>query len=181
MPEIIDIITPKLSDCYRFTASNLADYVVTTLVLNPKLYNSVGNYKFKAGDSFRLLSCGVTFPESFTLWKDPALIDKALIQLKLVIKGLVGGNVFYNPNFSSGEIYLPSENFELVTDSFMNTKDAYDTVVPTTTLNDEAYELYGEFANLLNISMMGLPAAMDGKTFRIVPFFKLKHSFPMYT
>jgi hypothetical protein len=181
MPEIIDVITPKLSDCYRFTANAAADYVITTLVLNPKLYNSIGNYKFQAGDSFRLLSCGVTFPEQFTLWKDPALIDQSLIQLRMVIKGLVGGNVFYNPIFSSGEMYLPSENFELVIDSLMSTKDAYDTVVPTTTLNNEAYELYGEFKNLLYISKTGLPVALDGKTFRIVPFFKLKHNFPMYT
>lgn len=179
MPEVIDVLTIPLSNCHYFDADNTVDSVTSVLpVTNRYCFNANGNDEIVKGDSIRVLSCGLIIPESFTLFK--AVGGAPLPSIAVIPIGKVTGQAYSNPNFQNGMQYLPMENFETVTDSFLSASEAVNVIDPTKTLLYENYylKLSGAFYTPV-ISMLNAPNSVNGKRFYVVPFIKIAHSLPM--
>jgi hypothetical protein len=178
MPEIIENLTLSLAKCPAFTVNNAVDFVTAVLPGGPqKLFNPGLNKNFLKGDSFRILSLGLVFPESFTLWKDPALSDEALAYLLVAPFGVTANELYFYPNLPGGFFYLPFENYETITDVFFDCRLAINSVNPVRTLLNENFYLQCFFGvTALQVSMQGVPAAMNAKVFQLVPFVKIVHN-----
>jgi hypothetical protein len=179
MPELIEVLTPSLAKCPAFVVNNAVDYVAAVVPGGPQTMQNPGvNTKFIAGDSFRLLSIGITFPESFTFWKNPVLSDDAFGYLLIAPFGVVAHDLYYYPNLPGGMFYVPMENYETILDVYFDCRLAINSLHPGQTLLSEKYTLECLFGtSMLQVSMQGAPAAMNGKTFRLVPFIKIMHNF----
>jgi hypothetical protein len=178
MPEIIDLIGPPLANCASFTVNNAVDSVVITLpVGNSFARNVFGSNVFVKGDSFRVLSMGFILPESFTFFKAGAAAP--FISISVLPFGKVTGQAYVYPGLASGFQFIPMENYELVMDLFFSCKNAINSVDPTKTLLSENFQLSVAPAVVYNISMLGVPAALNAKVFYIVPFLKILHNLPM--
>lgn len=179
MPEIVDIMTIPMANAGSFVADTSGvDFVAgASQVGTFSFINKLGNKKFTKGDSLRLLSAGIVLPESFTISKQ--LLFEPLPFVIVSAVGAVSAALYYNPNFSGNYIYLPFENYEMVLDVFFSCRDAYQPGFPNLTLLLEDFYLKGNTPSVLNISMFGVPAAMDGKTFYFHPFIKVLHTIPL--
>lgn len=180
MADIIDILTIPLDECEYFTVNNLVDFVPQTSppVGNRYLSNTGGGNLFVIGDSLLIISAGFLMPEGFTIWKNPADNSPPLTVMQLLPYGNSSGHLYTSPNFTANQVYIPMENFETVLNSYLDCRLATDTLDPTKTLLTEPYTVKC-FINVLLTSMMNVPASMNGKEFRIVPFVKVLHSYPM--
>jgi hypothetical protein len=176
MPDIIDILAPGLADCQSFTVNSLVNYVAcVNPATNSYGKNSVGNNIFQKGDSFTVLSGGLRISESFTLWTIPLALH-TLPNLGLIPWGVTSGLFYTIPNFASNNTYLPMENYECVFDSYFECALA---VGLGPGLLKENFKLGVFIPDALNISMQGVPAAMNGKVFYAVPFVKILHTLPL--
>jgi hypothetical protein len=180
MPEITDLIAPPLNKCSSFVvnASGAVDSVLTSTPAGNKIAtNAFVESKFKAGDSFRLLSLGLVVQDAFTLFKDAAVTPFPSMSIEPY--GVTSAQLYIYPGFSSGLQFICMENYEQVSDLFFPCRNAYGAVDPTKTLLSEDFQLSIGLTNEYKISMIGVPLAFDGKTMYIVPFVKVSHSLPM--
>jgi hypothetical protein len=182
MPEIIDVLTTLPSDSPRFIVNNAVDYLGLTYPTAAPyfLVNSSGASLFQKGDNFAILSAGYNLPEGFMLWKDPATLGvKQLVANMIYIYGAVSHKDYHIDvlgNLTS--VFIPLDNFELSLDVFVSCqKQSQYLVVPTTYLSEQFSLVTG--ANNINVSMKSVPAAYNGKTLSLSPFFKILHNFPM--
>lgn len=179
MPEIIDTLTIPFDEAPTYVATTGADFVNFSYPAGDHYaINAVGNSKFHAGDSLRIMSAGIRLPESFTWYQSLAAVNDPLIAI--VPRGVTSGHIFTNPNLASGQQFIPLENFESVLDIFMGAKDTIDSVDPTKTLLNEDYRIKLYIAAIFPVSMLGLPASLDGKNFYIGLFLKVQHYFKMF-
>jgi len=184
MSGIIDILTinadPGTAANFPYFTSNNAVQKV------PALFPLAGDYtlananakkKFKNGDSFHILSAGLIIPESFTVWKDPSISIPLIGQL-LYITGI--STAIYNIDVLGkySVVFLPMENYEIALDVFVDTQNQVQALHPTVKLNEDFYLTSG--LQFLQISMAGAPAALNGKSFILTPFFKILHNYPMF-
>jgi len=180
MPEVIDIITQTQDKCPFFVVNNAVDFVTPTnpAVPNDKLYNASSKDVFQNGDSFSLLSAGIILPEAFTFWKDPAALALALPVISLFCFGATTGLGYTIDSLGKKQtFFIPMENYEIALDVFVDSRKQTQILAPTVTLN-ENFSLKSALANV-KISMQNIPAALNGKTFILVPFFKILHNFPL--
>jgi len=181
MAEIIDILTLPIAKAQRFTVNTALTNVALTTPGGlgfKQLINAAGTGIFQYGDSFSILSAGLVLPEGFTVFKDPATATKPLIPTELVLQGATSGENysidvlgFYN------SINIEMENFEQSLDVFCN-------CINQTQLSNPTIKLFEQFflacySLEIFISMLNVPAAYNGKTFFISPFFKVLHNFPL--
>jgi len=176
MPAIIDILTPSQGNCPSFVATNAADYVSIPPTVSAVDMLSAGGFgTFQPGDSFQVLSVGLRLPEAFTLYTlntDPFPVPNMFM-------GAFDGVEYYsNPNLPRSIIEIPFENYELVLDFFYNCSLSKGMIHPTKTLNQTSFSLQSVMGSL-NISMLGVPAALVNKVFYAVPFFKISHNFQL--
>jgi hypothetical protein len=178
MSEIIDVLTLPLAQTPRVTIDTTGpDSVLATFPAgNGRLINFAGKQKFQAGDSFKLLSLGIIMPEATTLFKGILWLPLPYMQLSAV--GFVSTEAYSNPNFSSGQLFLPSENMEFVVNTFYDCKESFQMAFPTIPLTTEQFYLIGSIGNI-NVSMLGIPASMNGKVLMIGMFFKILHTLPL--
>lgn len=176
MPEKIDTLMPAMADCATFVVNNAVDSV--TIVPPPgatnRLFNGAGNDIFTRGDSLRILSVGIKIPESFTLFN--ILANPPLTDITVIAEGFISGDLYTNPNFSGTTENIIMENYEMVIDAFMNCRECFSTIVPANNLLTEDFYLRGYPSYAFEISMLGVPDSLNGKTFYIVPFVKVLHS-----
>lgn len=180
MPQIIDTLSIPLADCAKFTVNNalLSVPSVPAVGANHRGQNPALNNVFRAGDSLTVLSGGICLKEAFNFYDDPLLITDAFPALIIIPVGKTSGDPYNNPNFSNGEQYVPMENYEMAFSCFMDCLQTYDTIVPTKFLDSEDFYLTIDHS-AVNISMIGVPAAMNGLTFYIKPFLKIEHNYPL--
>jgi hypothetical protein len=183
--EIIDILTITKARMPFFTVNTALEYVTmqwpNPLLAFDYLINASAKNIFPAGDSFSILSAGLILPESFTIFKDPAIATYQLISFRISLEGIstdeykidiFGGA---NPN-----IFIPMENFELSLDMFLDvTKQANLTPPPGhLPFLTENFKIWFTI-NSLQISMKNIPAAYNTKSYYISPFFKILHNYPL--
>lgn len=180
MPEIIDVMTINPADCQSFVGDHLSEYVNATVPGVGATYRARNAYNkntFTKGDSIRILSGGITLPESFTFRQ---VITQPLLQaITIFPEGVVTGNSYFNPNFSSGQQFIPMENYEIVFDTFLSCRETINQIDPTKNLLYENFYLRLYHPYGLKISMLGTPAAIDTLTFYISPFVKVLHNIPL--
>lgn len=179
MPEINDLIGPPHDKCSTFVVDTTGpDTVLTTTPAGNKIAtNAFGESKFQAGDSFKLLSLGFIIQEAFTLFKGPGVTP--FMSMSIEPYGVTSGQLYVYPGFSSGLQFVCMENYEQVSDLFFPCRSAINAVDPTKNLLSELFQLSIHLTNEYKISMLGVPAAYNGKTMYIVPFIKVSHSLPM--
>jgi hypothetical protein len=177
--EIIDILTPDNDLLPSFTVNIAANFVNVTGIVAPgaKLRSANGIFsRFQRGDNFTILSVGIFIPERFTIWDYPDASGIKRSAPLLQLNGTLGGGL--TPIFTFGNIgdmKIPFQNYEFSIGVFNDTE--------ALGLIDASFELsimYPLIANTLSISMIDVPAIMNGLTFKIVPFFKIVHNFPLF-
>jgi hypothetical protein len=178
MSEIIDVMTLPLAQTPNVTIDTTGpDYVAATFpVGNGRLINFAGKQIFQAGDSFKLLALGIILPEATTLFKGPLWLP--LPYMSLQAEGAVSTEIYSNPNFSSGQLFLPSENMEFVLNTFYDCKDSFQMAFPTIYLTSERFYLIGAIGNI-NVSMLGIPVSLNTKLLQIGMFYKILHTLPL--
>jgi len=176
--EIIDILTPDNDLLPSFTVNIAANFVNVTGIVAPgaKLRSANGIFsRFQRGDNFTILSVGIFIPERFTIWDYPDASGIKRSAPLLQLNGTLGGGL--TPIFTFGNIgdmKIPFQNYEFSIGAFV---DVEDLAVQSVTYQLECTFPFanGEPDNL-KISMIDVPAALNTKVFRIVPFVKVLHT-----
>lgn len=179
MPEIIDILTPNEPDCPEFTVNTavaavpIAQPVPGSFVV---MYAGAGVSRFVRGDNFTLLSCGYFIPERFVLHNymtsGTSSDSTPIIQLWGLPLGAGIPIALFNVG-TSGSIRLPMPNYEFAMGVY--------TDVEANNFTAATFQLQCTFplvSGLDNpqISMIDAPAALNGVTFKIIPFIKVLHN-----
>jgi len=177
--EIIDILTPDNDKLPTFQVNTAVTNVLVTGIAAPgaKLTSANGVFsRFQRGDNFTILSVGVFVPERFCIWDYPDVSGIKRSSPLMQLNGTLGGGL--TPIFTFGNIgdmKIPFQNYEFSIGVFNDTERLG--------LIDASFELsmlYPVVANTLSISMVDVPAVMNGLIFRIVPFIKVIHNFPLF-
>lgn len=175
MPEIIDTLIATKVNTPWFTV-NLAAANKRVFVNDGMapcfMMNSSLKYYFQPGDNLLLLNAGYFIPESFTTTETMAPADPVFPFMHIQVANAAGvakGNL---PGLGDlGGIIMPFENYEGGYNIYSDVNSLY---------NAGKYKLSGMmFFNSTMISMINVPADLDGKTFYIYPFIKVLHSLPM--
>jgi hypothetical protein len=175
--EHVEILTPKVTECPSFTVNNAVDSVdVTATGVWTTLYGAQGLKNFKRGDNFIILSAGYFVPERFVIYGYGAagviLTPSPELFLSILKQGGLHQPVY--PFGTDGSIKFPFPNYEFSIGAFV---DVEDLAVQSVTYQLECTFPFanGEPDNL-KISMIDVPAALNTKVFRIVPFVKVLHT-----
>jgi hypothetical protein len=173
MPQRIDVMTLQIAECPNFVVNTAVDSVTLNIPAGTNRFVTYSTGKFTKGDSFQLLSAGLVFPESFTFFRK--LLNDALPSMRIVCVGAVSAAQYTNPNFTIQNVLFPMENYETVFDTFYDCVLSYRGGNPLLNLLLEDFYITG---NMLpcEISMQGVTAAFNGKTFYIAPFIKVLHT-----
>ena len=177
--EFIEIMQPRISDCPKFTVNNAVNFVPVTNMLAESVFYSGSSYSvFTTADNLIILSAGYFIPENFVLWnmEDASGVKEPTIQLRLRLKENTGTFWDIRGFGSGGTLPIPFPNYEISLGGFVNTKDLG--------LNQTTYQLTGIMnydsttatPDRMQISMVNVPAALNGTIFYIVPFVKVMHS-----
>lgn len=174
--EIIDILTPQISDCPSFVVNNAVDNVSVSIGAGYKTMFACDNLQyFVRGDNFTILSIGYFIPERFMVYgyenADPAMVNSTP-QIALLSIGNLGLGVPLRIG-QNGKVNLPFPNYEFSIGQFIDTEimGATDPLFKITC----KFPYDGDTDKLL-ISMVDVPASLNGKTFNIVPFIKVMHN-----
>lgn len=175
--EHIEILTPKITECPYFTVNVAVDSVdlISTGVWT-KLYAGMSIANFVRGDNIIILSAGYFIPERFQLYGYEAagamLTPSPLMLLTILKQGGLHQPVY--PFGSDGTLRIPFPNYEFSIGTFV---DVENLAVTSATWNLELTFPYlnGE-PDSLQISMVDVPASLDTKVFRVVPFVKVLHT-----
>lgn len=153
----IEVLTQEAANANTFVINNGFDSVAVTAG-NGKVTNAEGYKYFKAGDNVNILSMGFYIPMGFDIYGTNE-------NIKFSINGY---NTLGIISFLMlpGIFTIPFSNYEMATGVF--------------TLGvSQKIQLAHSIFNSLNISMIGVPAALNTKTFKIFSFFKVEHTLPM--
>lgn len=179
--ELIDILTPDNDLLPSFVVNTAVTNVNVTGIAAPgaKLRPSNGVWsRFKRGDNFTVLSFGIFIPERFTVWDYPDTSGVKRSAPVLELYGTCDGGATLLPIIpfgNNGKIKIPFQNYEFSIGTFCDVES----IGLNTGAIFELMILYPSIVNTLSISMVDVPAAMNGLTFKIVPFLKVLHNFTL--
>lgn len=180
MAEIIDVMTPKISECSAFTVNTALTNVPIVKTVPGSLithYAGAGTSKFIRGDNFTILSVGVFVPERFVAYQyetggGGGEISSPVLYLAGLPDGAALPIALFNVG-ANGQIRIPFFNYEMSMGVFTDTEE--------NNFNAVTFELQSQypFTSGLDdptISMIDVPAALNGITFSVVPFIKVLHN-----
>ncbi len=184
MSERIDILTPNTSDCPAVVINTAVNMVPIPDAAAPVILRSTDPffYCFPNGDNFELLSFGYFIPERFIMY-DPVSgglgVENPCFNVRITAftdppPPGVGVQVPLNQLGFQGRIKIPFPNYEMAMGVFIDVAAAI----------NEKFWLEIEFPsnsglNPAQLSMVGVPAALNGVTIHLVPFIKVLHNFPL--
>jgi hypothetical protein len=173
MAEIVDILTTVFDHSPRFTVDIAETSVPVTLALNENLVSGSGKYLFKAIDHIVLISAGIIMPENFVLTHEhpEGGTHKSVLGFNAV--PYEGEPLYLQDIGFHGFVTIPMENYEFALNIFCNLS------VYKAQINAAGYLSISVGASINNVSMVNVPAALDGKVFPIVPFIKILHTIPL--
>jgi hypothetical protein len=187
MSERIDILMPIETGMASFVVNNAAAGGVVPLVApsgSTVLYNSGAGSLFTQGDSFIIQTFGLILPLSFQL--DRSLIASKLPRITLYLNGYgFTTNLSYtfqeiSVQFTHGSnFYLIMENYDTPLNIFIDIPN--EPLVGESAINNEQFQLQMGLENITsyNVSMVGVPAALNGTTQYIIPYLKILHNEPL--
>lgn len=173
--EIIDTLIATKVNAPYFTV-NLAAANKRVAVVDGAapcfMMNSSLKYYFQPGDNLLLLNVGYYIPESFTTTEKLVPTDPVFPFVHFVVADAADVDKGVLPGLGDlGGIILPFENYEGAYNIFSDINSLY---------NAGKYKLsVVMYFNSTQISMINVPADLDGKTFFIYPFIKVLHTLPM--
>ena len=178
MAEIIDIMTPKFSECPTFTVNVAVNNVpiVKTIPNTMTHYAGGGTSKFVRGDNFTILSVGIYIPDYFVTCDYESAGAGDFSSPVIFLCGLPQGAgvpiALFNVG-ANGLIRLPFSNYEMSLGVF--------TDVEANNFNQPTFELQSQypFTSGLDdptIAMNGIPPSLNGITYTVVPFIKVLHN-----
>ncbi len=175
--EIIDILSPNFDDCPNFTVNNAVNFVqvINIIEMEFKACNLAAS-KFRRGDNFTILSCGFHIPERFVVYSynDTGATNFSAPILQL--SGTVGGGAIpLLPFGNNGQLKLPLPNYEISLGCTIETESQG-------LIDPLGFSIKGYFPTIidsLQISMVDVPAVLNGIKFSIVPFIKVLHNFQL--
>lgn len=147
--------------------------------------------KFQERDNIQILSVGIYVPETFASADTTpgGTYPMANNAMTLVITNSAANHpVAYMPGICSagGVIQVPFINYEMAFDAYCNIADlAKGTVyLPETPFTSQTtYDILANnyfyvscFLTMNDISMIGVPAALNGTRIKVVPFIKIVHT-----
>lgn len=169
-------------DTLLATSANTAKFTVDIAAVNKRvsvtdstapcfMVNASGNPYFQKNDNLVILTAGYYIPESFITTLNPGT-PVVLPVLRLGVYDPDGDPIGNMPGLGNlGNIILPFENYEGV-------YNIYSDIASLTV--DTLYKVSGVlFFNSCMISMVNVPADLDGREFKIYPFIKVAHTMPM--
>ena len=161
MAEIIDLLFVPDDQAMTFVVDTAVSFVVATNVfpVNGFMDVGAGDLKFQQGDNLKILSFGINIPYGFELYHtqvtqlDPKLVWwlwNATTQVSFPLR--------------PPELWFPFLNYEMSYGRFVES---------TLLLND--FKLRAQ-PNPITISMLNIPAALNGETIYIKPWAKVAHT-----
>lgn len=173
MAEIIDVLTTQGSNQATFTVNTaVTDVPINASPIEYDLLGApeIGFYRFfQPDDSIRILSLGVILPYHFVLSTRPIYL-----QITYQASGGISGGVFPN----GGYICTPFENYELACDVFFDYPVSGKQVKYTVHIVDGTGSITDP-AKIMRVSMIGVPASLNGQTLPITVFIKVLHTLQM--
>ena len=187
MAEIIEIMTSKGNGGQKFTVNTALPPAGLPIATNGSFEcdNSEQKSLFARGDNIAIISAGIILPESFILGNIGfgAAPLAALPRINIYFY-TEPAHVKYYPIIggATGNFSIPIENYEYVLNNFIDvTKGPFITGGGAT-----VDEIPGNFTVYLSIdpgtvkiSMVNVPAILNGVVMRITPFIKIMHNIPL--
>lgn len=179
----IDVFTPKITDCPSFTVNVAVTSVNLTNPVAGSYYDllcsvdsTINEYKyFEHGECFNILSAGLIMPDSFVLTNYSHAVGTIPVPL-MGLRGTTRSGGFdtdITPFGNSGHIRVPFENYEISLGVFVDSAKL---------LLDEDFKLSvrvpftSGIADYPQVSMLNVPAAVDGEIYYVIPFVKIEHN-----
>jgi hypothetical protein len=183
--ENIDILTPAPEDCPFFDVDTSAASVLIqdASVITPGSLGVVvraGGYKYLfSKDNFTILSMGFILPEAFTMASVvPASgVLYSAFTMMLFLRNAADNSIFYIPQIGITGTQIPLENYEMPYGLYVD--------VSSIALANTKFRLCYDTNQILSgktkpaISMISVPAALNGTRQRVIPFIKIQHNFTM--
>jgi hypothetical protein len=174
MAEYLDVIVGKTDEGASFTVNNAVNYVDATRVTDKVLISGgVGGLPyFQQGDSLLVQTIGIIMPIQFCLWP-PENAGEKQGAVPILLQGQYsGGTKFDFTVFGSSHFIFPMENYEVAINGYFDAS-------ATTGKYKIIFDLPKSGSQKMRVSMVNVPAALNGLTFYIVPFIKVLHNLPM--
>jgi len=184
MPEVIDIMQTNFAVSPTFTV----DLLVDSVPLEPaaggphSLRGGSGQGNFVSGDNLIILSAGYVLPEGFTMAEyDNTEVVYGLVSpsIFLLVTDVVTLATSQCWQFGTGGVFrFPMHNYEVSIGTFINPRilDRPGPILNAFSLQCEFPYIPTLAVDRPNVSMMNVPAALDGKTFHVPVFLKVLHN-----
>lgn len=181
MPEYIDYLSARTHEGGQFivdTTGPISVDMTSTLIDFSTLYAGNGTFEFTRGDCFIILAAGYWIPERFTLYnyEDAGTLHDSFPKLNLRGHELVSGaNIPLHQVGSNGFVRMPLPNSEVSLGVFTD---------PESEGIDENFSIQAFFpfqsgVDRPQVSMVNVPAALNGETVYVTPWIKVLHNFPL--
>lgn len=164
MPEYIDVLTNSANP--QFLTVDIA--TLPDVPINPAgafpdglLANAFNESKISPKDHFRLLSMGVILPFQLGL-------SSVMLNVNFSWRDSLGNIGYFTVGSFIGSMRIPMENYELALDSFQQ--------YPALALGTYIQLKLNAVAN---VSMVGVPAALDTLVLPVISFIKIQHTLPL--
>lgn len=132
--------------------------------------NPANSSFFRAGESLFLLSFGIIMPEGFQFYNGPLAPSFGSISFFIGNSGPTGN--FLEFGDSDGYVFCPAENYDIACNVYLDSV--------RNGLTSANYGVYGDIGiargQIPRVSMIGVPAALNGTTQYIRPFIKVLHT-----
>jgi hypothetical protein len=145
---------------------------------------------FQPGDNMQIIAAGINLPENFCFanvgFGGAPLAVLPKINMYFYTEP---GHVKYYPSIagSNGSFFVPFENFEYIVNNYIDVV-AGTFITNLAPPNDISIGIPQKFAVYLSvdpgsckISMVNVPAILNGQVERITPFIKVLHNLPLIT
>ncbi len=185
MPERIDILTPDTANCPAVIINTAVNSVVIAdaAAAVPMKSSDGLFFYFRSGDNIELLSYGYFIPERFIMYEPTSggggIVENPCPSIALYAftdppPPGVGVQIPLNQFGFLGTMKMPFPNYEMAMGVFVDAateigkKFRIETCFP-----------FNSGLNPMRLSMVGVPAALNGVTIHLVPFIKIMHNFPL--
>ncbi len=178
MAEIIDLLATAHDGGAEFTVDTTGPLSVDLVPVNPaihKLYAGGGTSQFKRGDSFTILSVGFFIPENFVMYNYENVFAETISVPVILLQGvkLLGGAISIFNFGSNGLFRMPFHNYEYSVGTFTDPEE-------NNLIEEFSLQTLFPFTSGLDrpqISMVNVPAVLNGVTIKVTPFIKVLHNF----
>jgi len=185
MSERIDILMPPV-DCLPYFTVDTAVLYTPILYFAPLpvdyLTAGDGSCVFTKGDNFIIKTCGLVMPLSFQIDRIKSNITWPYIRFSMYAYGQTTGKQYRLSEISGSGVspffLISMESYDTPADVFIDIQNQ--APVTGSYLKNEDFTLsLSQSLYFTNVSMVGVPAALDTTIQFVTPYVKVLHTFPL--